>query len=308
MHLRALTLHGRSRRLLVPTRGGLSASRARRAHDRAGSRRPPRPPSRRLRRPPRQRRPPRHRQPRHLGRGQTRRVAGRLARRLARSSRREPAAAASPWRQLPKPAAPPAPTGDQKGSTSNPINMAFVPSADSQKVLASGQPLAKLLHGRDQPELQGLGADVVHRGDRGDGLEPGRRRLAGAVRLRAGARQERQPGHPDLAAPGQQDLPLAVHRARRLGHQQHRATARQEVRVRRSGLGFGLPVPERAAGRTGASTTRRSSRTRSSRAATTRSSSPSTTSRSTAARRSATASTRARRPMRERWSRARCRT
>lgn len=37
------------------------------------------------------------------------------------------------------------PTGDQKGSTSNPINMAFVPSADSQKVLASGEPLAKLL-------------------------------------------------------------------------------------------------------------------------------------------------------------------
>jgi phosphonate transport system substrate-binding protein len=37
------------------------------------------------------------------------------------------------------------PTGDQKGSVSNPINMAFVPSADSQKVLASGQPLADLL-------------------------------------------------------------------------------------------------------------------------------------------------------------------
>ena len=37
------------------------------------------------------------------------------------------------------------PTGDQKGSTSNPINMAFVPSADSQKVLATGQPLADML-------------------------------------------------------------------------------------------------------------------------------------------------------------------
>jgi phosphonate transport system substrate-binding protein len=37
------------------------------------------------------------------------------------------------------------PTGDQKGSTSNPVNMAFVPSADSQKVLATGEPLAKLL-------------------------------------------------------------------------------------------------------------------------------------------------------------------
>ena len=37
------------------------------------------------------------------------------------------------------------PTGDQKGSTSNPINMAFVPSADSNKVLQSGEPLAKLL-------------------------------------------------------------------------------------------------------------------------------------------------------------------
>ena len=37
------------------------------------------------------------------------------------------------------------PTGDQKGSTGNPLNMAFVPSADSQKVLASGQPLADLL-------------------------------------------------------------------------------------------------------------------------------------------------------------------
>jgi phosphonate transport system substrate-binding protein len=51
-----------------------------------------------------------------------------------------PAAAA-----VPKPVAPPAPTGDQKGSTSNPVTMAFVPSADSQKVLASGEPLAKLL-------------------------------------------------------------------------------------------------------------------------------------------------------------------
>jgi phosphonate transport system substrate-binding protein len=37
------------------------------------------------------------------------------------------------------------PTGDQKGSTGNPVNMAFVPSADSQKVLASGEPLANLL-------------------------------------------------------------------------------------------------------------------------------------------------------------------
>ncbi|MDQ3811370.1 MAG: phosphate/phosphite/phosphonate ABC transporter substrate-binding protein, partial [Chloroflexota bacterium] len=44
-----------------------------------------------------------------------------------------------------KPAAPPPPSGDQKGSTSNPIAMAFVPSADSTKVLASGEPLAKLL-------------------------------------------------------------------------------------------------------------------------------------------------------------------
>jgi phosphonate transport system substrate-binding protein len=41
--------------------------------------------------------------------------------------------------------APPAPTGNQKGSSSNPINMAFVPSADSQKVLASGEPLGKML-------------------------------------------------------------------------------------------------------------------------------------------------------------------
>ena len=59
-----------------------------------------------------------------------------------------PAAAASPSpvaAVFPKPAAPPMPTGDQKGSTSNPVNMAFVPSADSQKVLASGEPLAKLL-------------------------------------------------------------------------------------------------------------------------------------------------------------------
>src|SRR5437899_8299604 len=59
-----------------------------------------------------------------------------------------PAAAASPSpvaAVFPKPAAPPMPRGDQKGSTSNPVNMAFVPSADSQKVLASGEPLAKLL-------------------------------------------------------------------------------------------------------------------------------------------------------------------
>ena len=55
----------------------------------------------------------------------------------------KPAAAApSP---VPKPNAPPAPTGDQKGSASNPITMAFVPSSDSQKVLASGQPLADQL-------------------------------------------------------------------------------------------------------------------------------------------------------------------
>jgi phosphonate transport system substrate-binding protein len=46
---------------------------------------------------------------------------------------------------VPKPNAPPMPTGDQKGSTGNPVNMAFVPSADSQKVLATGEPLAKLL-------------------------------------------------------------------------------------------------------------------------------------------------------------------
>jgi phosphonate transport system substrate-binding protein len=51
-----------------------------------------------------------------------------------------PAAAA-----VPKPNAPAAPTGDQKGSSSNPVTMAFVPSADSTKVLASGEPLAKLL-------------------------------------------------------------------------------------------------------------------------------------------------------------------
>jgi phosphonate transport system substrate-binding protein len=37
------------------------------------------------------------------------------------------------------------PTGNDKGSVNNPINMAFVPSADSQKVLQSGEPLAKLL-------------------------------------------------------------------------------------------------------------------------------------------------------------------
>ncbi len=62
------------------------------------------------------------------------------------SAAASPAAAASPVAAaVPKPVAPPAPTGDQKGSTGNPINMAFVPSADSQKVLASGEPLAKLL-------------------------------------------------------------------------------------------------------------------------------------------------------------------
>jgi phosphonate transport system substrate-binding protein len=55
-----------------------------------------------------------------------------------------PAAAASPA-AVAKPNAPPMPTGDQKGSTSNPITMAFVPSSDSQKVLASGQPLADQL-------------------------------------------------------------------------------------------------------------------------------------------------------------------
>ena len=55
-----------------------------------------------------------------------------------------PAAAARPS-PVARPVAPPAPTGDQKGSTNNPVNMAFVPSADSQKVLASGEPLAKLL-------------------------------------------------------------------------------------------------------------------------------------------------------------------
>ena len=60
----------------------------------------------------------------------------------AASPAASPAAAASP---VAKPAAPPMPTGNAKGSTANPITMAFVPSADSQKVLASGEPLAKLL-------------------------------------------------------------------------------------------------------------------------------------------------------------------
>jgi len=46
---------------------------------------------------------------------------------------------------VPKPQAPPAPTGNAKGSTDNPIAMAFVPSSDSTKVLASGEPLGKLL-------------------------------------------------------------------------------------------------------------------------------------------------------------------
>jgi phosphonate transport system substrate-binding protein len=62
------------------------------------------------------------------------------------SAAAEGLAAASPAAATyPKPVAPPAPAGDQKGSPSNPVNMAFVPSADSQKVLASGEPLAKLL-------------------------------------------------------------------------------------------------------------------------------------------------------------------
>src|SRR5207247_1167820 len=56
-----------------------------------------------------------------------------------------PSPAAAQATPLPKPQAGPAPTGDQKGSTSNPVAMAFVPSADSTKVLASGEPLAKLL-------------------------------------------------------------------------------------------------------------------------------------------------------------------
>jgi phosphonate transport system substrate-binding protein len=57
-----------------------------------------------------------------------------------------PAGAASPSpAAVAKPSAPPAPTGDQKGSSGNPITMAFVPSSDSQKVLASGQPLADQL-------------------------------------------------------------------------------------------------------------------------------------------------------------------
>jgi phosphonate transport system substrate-binding protein len=72
----------------------------------------------------------------------------------AASPAASPAAAAKPAASpaaspvaatYPKPAAPAAPTGDQKGSASNPLTMAFVPSADSQKVLASGEPLAKLL-------------------------------------------------------------------------------------------------------------------------------------------------------------------
>src|SRR5205085_3428107 len=64
----------------------------------------------------------------------------------AASPAASPSAAASPVAaSYPKPAAPPMPTGDQKGSTNNPLNMAFVPSADSQKVLSTGEPLAKLL-------------------------------------------------------------------------------------------------------------------------------------------------------------------
>src|SRR5439155_10950336 len=63
----------------------------------------------------------------------------------AASPSASPAASPAAAQSYPKPAAPPMPTGDQKGSTGNPINMAFVPSADSQKVLATGQPLADLL-------------------------------------------------------------------------------------------------------------------------------------------------------------------
>jgi phosphonate transport system substrate-binding protein len=63
----------------------------------------------------------------------------------AASPAASPSPAAAQATPLPKPAAPPAPTGDQKGSPNNPVAMAFVPSADSTKVLASGEPLAKLL-------------------------------------------------------------------------------------------------------------------------------------------------------------------
>ncbi len=55
------------------------------------------------------------------------------------------AAAASPAAQtFPKPALMSV-SGNDLGSASNPIKMAFVPSADSQKVLASGEPIGKLL-------------------------------------------------------------------------------------------------------------------------------------------------------------------
>jgi phosphonate transport system substrate-binding protein len=54
--------------------------------------------------------------------------------------------AASPAAQnYPRPVAAPEPTGDALGSAQNPIKMAFVPSADSQKVLATGEPLAQQL-------------------------------------------------------------------------------------------------------------------------------------------------------------------
>lgn len=53
--------------------------------------------------------------------------------------------AASPAaQQYPKPT-PMSPTGNELGSAGNPIKMAFVPSQDSQKVLASGEPIGAAL-------------------------------------------------------------------------------------------------------------------------------------------------------------------
>ena len=97
-------------------------------------------------------------------------------------------------RRCPSQSRRPRPRATRRARPSNPINDGVRAVGRLDEGARLGRAAGQAAAGRHQPELQGLGADLVHRRDRGDGLQPGRRRLAGAVRLRARARQERRAG------------------------------------------------------------------------------------------------------------------
>ena len=89
--------------------------------------------------------------------GLTGRVTGGVTGRLASGiAGRRPAAAQAAGRE-------------RTGSAASPLKMAFVPSADSQKVLSTGAAAGRPARQADRPDVPGLGADLVRGRDRGDG-------------------------------------------------------------------------------------------------------------------------------------------